>query len=116
MLLTMVKISPSPGKQQEILDILMSVRGPTLAASGCLECSIYEEHDEEHIVLYLEKWQSMNEMIVHIRSPLYTRVLKALELSVRQPEISFYEVSGRQGIELIEGVRSPMASVTQGDT
>lgn len=116
MLLTMVKISPSPGKQQEILDILMSVRGPTLAASGCLECGIYEEHDEEHIILYLERWQVMTEMIDHIRSALYTRVLKAMELSVRQPEISFYEVSGRQGIELIEGVRSPMASVTVDDT
>ena len=110
MLLTTVKISPAPGKQKEILDILLSVRGPTLAVSGCLECSIYEENDEEHAILYLEKWQLRSEMIDHIRSALYTRVLKALELSVRQPEISFYEVSDSQGIELIEGVRSPKAS------
>lgn len=115
MLLTMVKISPSPGKKQEVLDILMSVRGPTLAVSGCLECGIYEEHDEDYNILYLETWQLRTEMIDHIRSALYTRVLRALELSGRQPEISFYEVSCIQGIELIEGVRSPMASVTEGD-
>jgi quinol monooxygenase YgiN len=115
MFLAIVKISPAPGKQQEILDILMSVRGPSRAVSGCLECSIFEEHDEEPVILYLEKWRLRSEMVDHIRSALYTRVLKAMELSIEQPEISFYEISGRQGIELIEGVRSPMAGVTEID-
>jgi quinol monooxygenase YgiN len=102
----MVKISPAPGKQQEILDILLSVKGPTLADSGCLECSIYEEHDEERAIVYLEKWQFRAAMIEHIRSLLYGRVLKALELSDRPPEICFYEINGTQGMELIESVRS----------
>ncbi len=111
MLLSVVKISPAPGKQQEILDILLSVRGPTLAVAGCLECNIYEEHDDEHAILYLEKWQLRTEMVDHIRSTLYTRVLKALELSDRQPEICFYDIAGSQGMELIEGARSLTARI-----
>ena len=106
MLMSMVKISPVPGKQQEVLDILLSVRGPTLAVTGCLECSIYEEHDEDHTIVYEERWQSRNEMIAHIRSPLFTRVLKALDLSEKQPGIWFYEIAGIQGMELIESLRS----------
>ena len=109
MLMFMVKISPAPGKQQEILDILLSVKGPTLAASGCLDCSIYEEHDEERAIVYLEKWQLRAEMINHIRSSLYGRILKSLELSDRQPEICFYEIAGTHGMELIESVRSSTA-------
>ena len=58
MFLSIVKICPVPAKAQEVLDILLSVRGPTVAASGCLECSIYEEQDDEHAIVYLEKWQS----------------------------------------------------------
>jgi quinol monooxygenase YgiN len=108
MLLSMVKISPVPGKRQEILDILQSVRGPTLAAPGCLRSSILEEHDDELFIVYLEEWQTRTEMAVHIRSPLYSRVLKAMELSRQQPEICFYEVSGIEGLELIESVRSPV--------
>lgn len=113
MILSILKIFPLPAKEQEVLEILLSVRGPTLAASGCLECSIYEEHDDEHAILYLEKWQSRRLMLSHIRSPLYPRVLKALELSDRQPEISFYEIGVSQGIELIERERSSVSETPQ---
>jgi quinol monooxygenase YgiN len=106
MILSMIKIFPADAKQQEILDILLSVRGPTLATSGCLECSIYEEHDDEHAILYLEKWQSRKVMVSHVRSSIYPRVLKALELSARHPEIYFYELAGAEGIGLIERERS----------
>lgn len=113
MFLSMVKISPAPGKQQEILDILRSVKGPTLAVSGCLECSILVETDDEHFLVYLEKWRLRAEMIDHIRSPLYTRVLTALELADRQPEICFYEISGTKGMELIESARSSITENRQ---
>jgi len=106
MLLSMVKITPVPGREQETLDILLSVRGPILAVSGCLECSIYEEHDDEHAIIYLERWQSAAEMFKHIGSTLYTRVLKAMELSDREPEILFHEITDTHGMELIERVRS----------
>lgn len=110
MILSTLKIFPAPAKEEEILDILLSVKGPTLAASGCLECSIYEERDDERAIVYLEKWQSRKEMLAHIRSAFYPRLLKALELSYRQPEICFYEVAATHGIDLIEKERS---SVTE---
>jgi len=113
MFLSIVKIAPAPAKEQEILDILLSVRGPTLAAFGCLECSIYQEHDEEHAIVYLEKWQSKGEMITHLRSAFYPRILKALELSDRQPEICFYEIAATQGIEFIERERSSVVGAPQ---
>ena len=106
MFLTVVKISPVPGREQEILDILLSVRGPTLADAGCLECSILEEHDDEQVIVYLEKWQTGEEMLNHIRSAIYSRVLKAMDLSDRKPEVWFHEISATQGMEVIERVRS----------
>lgn len=113
MILSMVKIFPAPAREQEVREILLSVKGPTLAAAGCLECSIYDDNDEEHAILYLEKWQSRRLMLSHIRSALYPRVLKALELSHRQPEISFHEIGVTQGIELIERERSLAADTLQ---
>jgi quinol monooxygenase YgiN len=111
MLLSIVKITPVPGKQQEVLDILLSVKGPTLAASGCIESCIWQELDDDHTVVYMEKWNMRSEMIDHISSALYARVLKALELSDREPEICFYEIAGTQGMELIESVRSSTAAI-----
>jgi quinol monooxygenase YgiN len=109
MFLSMVKISPVPGREQEILDILLSVRGPTLADAGCLECSILEEHDDENVIVYLEKWQTGEQLCNHIRSAIYSRVLKALELSDREPEILFHEITATQGMEVIERLRSSAA-------
>ena len=110
MMLAMVKIGPSPGKRQEILDILLSVKGPTLAAPGCRACSIYEEHGEEQIIAYVELWQSPAEMYRHIRSALYSRILEAMELSTRTPEINFHMILRTEGMELIENLRSMPAT------
>ena len=105
MILSMVTISTDPENRMAVLDILLSVKGPTLAEQGCLACCIYEEYDEVHVITYLEKWQSAAEMYRHIRSPLYIRVLKAMELSSSKPEIVFNEVAGTRGMELIESLR-----------
>lgn len=109
MFLSLVKISPASGRENEVLEILLSVRGPTLAVSGCLECSIYQEHDDEQGIVYLEKWQSAEEMFRHIGSDLYVRVLKAIEFSDREPEIWFHEIAATRGMELIESVRTSKA-------
>ena len=106
MILSMVTIFPDPEKRLAVLEILLSVKGPTLADQGCLSCCIYEEHDEVHVITYMEKWQSAAEMYRHIRSPLYVRVLKSMELSSRKPERVFNEVAGIRGMELIESLRN----------
>jgi quinol monooxygenase YgiN len=113
MILSTLKIFPAPAREEEILDILLSVKGPTLAASGCLECCIYEEHDDERAIVYLEKWESRKQMITHIRSAFYPRLLKALELSHRQPEICFYDIAAVHGIDLIEKERSSVTGARQ---
>ncbi len=107
MILSIVKISPLPGKRKEILDILLSIKGPIQATHGCLACNICEEEEEERIIFYLEHWRSWADLIQHIHSNLYTRMLEAMELSRRRPEIFFYEISDIKGMELIETVLNP---------
>jgi len=100
----MVKIYPNPDKRQELIDILLTVKGSALAMPGCSICSVYNEYDEA-TVLYLELWDTEAEMKRHLRSLLYSRVLEAMELSVDSPEITFYTISRTDGIALIGEVR-----------
>jgi len=44
-------------------------------------------------------------MYQHIRSNLYSRVLNAIELASKPPEVWFHEDSETTGIELIEAMR-----------
>jgi quinol monooxygenase YgiN len=104
MMLSIIKILPSPEKRKEVLDILISNKGPIQANHSCLACSIC---DEEGDIVYIELWRTGDDFVRHIRSDLYTRILGAMELSRKTPEVSFFEIKSVKGMELIEAVRNP---------
>jgi quinol monooxygenase YgiN len=107
MIFSMIKIMPHPDKGKDVLDILLSMKGLTLAAAGCLECAIASEDDDgAKWIIYLELWRSLDDLCEHIRSTLYQRLLEALELSVVSPQVCFFQVSAVQGMELIEAERT----------
>jgi len=92
-------------KQQAVMEILMSVKTITRLKRGCIQCDIYEEYGDGQKILYMEKWQAKGDMYQHIQSNLYLRVLNAIELSSKPPEVSFHEDSETTGIALIEAIR-----------
>lgn len=115
MIIVTLKTIPLNEKRRETLDILLTVKGPILAEPGCLACCIYEEHDEEQGLLYVEQWRSQAELERHIKSSNYAKILEALELSSSLPEISFYESKETQGLELIERIRRSDSPVFSAD-
>jgi len=106
MIVCIVKITPEPGQRQAVLDLLQSVKGPTAVKSGCSECSVFEEFGHDGRIIYIEEWSSHNSLKEHILSPIYSRILSAMELASEAPEISFYEVSSSDGMEYIRSVRA----------
>ncbi len=54
---------------------------------------------------HAEQWETEEALNDHIRSDLYPRVLAAIELSRRQPEVKFCSGSESTGLELIETAR-----------
>lgn len=112
MIIASIRIDPVPDKRQSVIDILMSIKTLTSLKHGCLSCEIYEENGDGQKILYIEEWQERELMYQHIRSNLYLRVLNAVELACKPPEIHFYEDSETTGIGLIEDVRGePTAQV-----
>jgi quinol monooxygenase YgiN len=104
MITASLKIDPMPDKRQSLIEVLMSVQTITRLKQGCIHCDIYEEYGDGHI-LYVEEWRAKEEMYKHIRSNLYLRILNAIELASKPPEVFFYEDRETKGIELIEAIR-----------
>lgn len=104
--LSIVRIAPLPEKRREVVNILLSIKGPTQAVPGCLACHVCEEQGEDQTIICVAQWQSQEELFRHIRSHLFTRILEAMELSGSEPEISFFRVSGIRGMDLVEAVRN----------
>lgn len=105
MIISLLKLSPIPEKRQAILDVLRFVEDKVRLKRGCLGCGIYEECDKGRSILYLEQWRSKEENHLHIQSKLYLRLLNAMDLGRKSPEIVFLEVSDAKGIDLIEALR-----------
>ena len=106
MIIAILNIFLLKEKRLEAMDVLLSVKGPALAEPGCLSSCIYDEYGEEDSLIYIEQWRSMSDLERHLRSSSYGRVLEAMELSSRLPELNFYEAGKTWNFELVERVRS----------
>lgn len=101
-----MKIKPYSRTRREILDILRNAECLVRTKKGCLEAAVYLKRYEEEVILYLETWQSREDLERHVRSSQYDRILTALDLARDPPEITFLECNGRGGIEVIETMRN----------
>jgi quinol monooxygenase YgiN len=105
MYISMVRIYPPPGRRQDVVDVLNTLKGPIAANAECLDCSVAIENDDDGVVCYTERWRTRDALDRHLRSPLFSRVLEAMECSSRRPAVDFYEVTEVGGLELVEQAR-----------
>jgi len=104
MTITLLRLIPLPDRRQDILEILLSIIGPTLAEPGCGRCEVAGGVLDDSILL-IEEWKTEADLTRHLRSSLYARVLAAVEFSAAPPEVRFLDVARSRGLELVEGVR-----------
>jgi quinol monooxygenase YgiN len=90
----------------EALKILRSTAKWSSVKPGCLSSRIYEEVQEDSVLMFEEIWRSEEDLEYHLRSDAYQKVLLVLEMAVKQPEIRFYTISSMTGMETIEKARS----------
>jgi quinol monooxygenase YgiN len=103
--LSLIRIVPIPEKREKILEMLVSVARQAKLIHGCTGGTVCEERDNGNAILYLERWGAREALQRHVQSDIYIRVLHAMDLASEPPEISFYEISGEKGLELIRELR-----------
>jgi quinol monooxygenase YgiN len=101
-----LRIPLIPARRSTVLEVLRSIEGPVVAQPGCAGFHIYEEQSPESALVLVERWETESAFEEHIRSEAYRRVLAALELSGKPPEVLFEHVSSSEGMELIERLRT----------
>jgi quinol monooxygenase YgiN len=105
---SVIGLSPSLKNRGQLLEILRSVLDLTRPRPGCMGCWLSEEEFLNNNVLYAEQWATEEALREHIRSDLYLRLLSAIELSQRPPEVSFYYATETRGFDLVETVRQQL--------
>jgi quinol monooxygenase YgiN len=106
MILATIRMKISPQKRGEALKILKSTVEGNRILPGCLSCRIYEDIEEDNVLMYEEMWKSEEEMKQHLQSDEYRNVLLVMEMALKHPEVRFNTVSTSRGIETIEKART----------
>ena len=93
-------------KRDEALKILKSMAAQCEVHSGFLGCHIYEDVQEDNVLMFEEMWRNEEDLARHLRSEKYRDVLLVMEMALKQPEVRFNTVSTSEGMETIEKARS----------
>ena len=105
MILTSIRMGISPQKRDEVLRILRSIIARDRVLPGCLTSRLYEDLQEENIIMFEEMWSKEEELDAHLRSEEYRKLLLVLEMALQRPEVRFNRVLSSGGIETIEKAR-----------
>ena len=93
-------------KQSEALEILEMVKVRTQFEPGCISTRLYLGVDEARAIMIEELWTSEEDILHHLRSEEYRRVLLVVEMAEERPEIRFDTISCSRGVETIEKARN----------
>lgn len=93
-------------RQSEALEILGGVRDQVRFEPHCINSRLYRGVDEVRAILLEELWESDRDMLQHLKSDAYRRVLLVMEMAEKPPDIRFDTIANSGGVEVIEHARS----------
>ena len=107
MIIELLSISAPYGRKQEFGKALGSLVGPIEVQAGCLRCQLFEEWPGKDELQMEARWGSKEDLIGHLQSDFYKRLLLLMELGTTPPVLEFFAVLEIRGLDLVEAARIP---------
>lgn len=105
MVIEFTRISAPHGKRQDIGRALASLVGPIGVQPGCLTCRLSQQWQEQDVFEMEARWESEKDLVVHLQSDEYKKLLLLIELSATPPILEFFTVLQTRGLDLIAAAR-----------
>lgn len=90
----------------EACEILGPLVEQTRVSLGCLECTIYQDMQEDRVILLEQWWEGETALNLHLQSDLYQQVILVMEMAQELPVVRFSDISQTRGMEKIAGSRT----------
>jgi quinol monooxygenase YgiN len=103
---------PGP-KVHELGKALVSLVGPIQVQPGCLSCRLFQGWPNPEELHMEARWDNQENLMHHLQSDLYKRLLLLMELSVAPPVLEFLTVTQFRGLDLVEEAR-PVGPMERG--
>jgi quinol monooxygenase YgiN len=106
LILESIRIAVMATKREQLRRALGAWSGPAGVESGCLSCRILQEESDPVAFCYQAQWKTRDDLLRHIRSEHFKRLLILMDLASEPPLIEFHTISETQGLDLIQHARS----------
>jgi quinol monooxygenase YgiN len=105
MVLSTLKLSVPSDRRAGVVEVLSLLLGPVRVEPGCHLCMLYQAVGNDDDLLYVEEWETPEELERHMRSAHYERLLAVMEASDRPPVLQYCSIVHVKGLEYLEAVR-----------
>ena len=106
MIIESVRIVVVPTKREQLRRALAAWSGPTGVESGCTSCRILQEDSAPQAFCYVAQWKTQEDLLRHVRSEHYKRLLALMDLGSEPPVVEFHTVTETKGLDLIQHARN----------
>ena len=100
-----IRLTKSETANGEIVRVLRALIEPTRVETGCLSCGLYKDLHDPKIIIWVEDWNTQDDLERHLRSRQYKKILAAFDMSDAQPDMRFDTVVETKGMQLIAEAR-----------
>ena len=100
-----LRMALPPEKLAESLRILGPIAERIRLDPACLGCHVYQDVQEDSVLMLEQVWKSEEDLGRHLRSDEYRDVLLLMEMALSPPEVCFKVVSRSSGLEAIHRAR-----------
>jgi quinol monooxygenase YgiN len=101
-----VRIAVTAAGCEQLRRALVAWAGPTSVESGCTSCRILQESSDPQAFCYLAYWNTQDDLLRHIRTEHYKRLLILMDLGTGPPLVEFHTVTETKGLDFIEHIRN----------
>jgi len=105
MIIEQLSICAPKGQRHAIGSALATLIGPTQVQSGCLKCRLLQGWQDPDELVVEANWATAEDLIRHLQSDTYKRLLLLMELSPVAPVIQFCTVQEISGLDLVQKAR-----------
>jgi quinol monooxygenase YgiN len=105
MIIESVGVIGSLHKHEELGRGLRSLTGPIRAEEGCVGCRLFQDSVNPNAFQLESYWAAESDLVRHVRSETYKKLLFLIEMGTEPPMIEFHEVSQTRGMDFIESIR-----------
>jgi quinol monooxygenase YgiN len=100
-----LRMTLPPGRLREALGMLIPMADRIRVDSACLGCHVYQDAQEDCVLMLEERWRSEEDLERHLRSIDYRNVLLLMEMALEAPEVMFNTILRSSGMEAIAKAR-----------